>query len=91
MNVMTLVSSASVQHRPSGEQPEQQAKSIFLENTLVLVRRNFSYTLEGMGVIDKGREFSLPGDGAPLGMAVTLADRQHSGNDPRHISPRKVM
>ena len=28
-----------------------------------------------------GRLFSLSGDGAPLGMAVTLADSQHSGND----------
>ena len=44
-----------------------------------------------MGVIDMGRQFSLSGDGAPLGMAVTLADRQHSGNDHRRISPQKIM
>ena len=34
--------------------------------------------------------FSLSGDGAALGMAVTLADRQHSGYDPRRMSLRKI-
>ena len=50
------------------------------------MRTNFSYTLDRMGVIDMCRQLSLSGDGAPLGMAVTLADRQHFGNDPRRMS-----
>ena len=43
------------------------------------------------GFIDIGRYFSLSGYGAPLRMADTLADRQHSGNDPRLMSLRKIM
>ena len=44
-----------------------------------------------MGVIDMFRYFSLSGDGASLGMAVTLAGRQHSGNDHRRMSLRKIV
>ena len=44
-----------------------------------------------MGVIAMGRWFSISGDGAPLGVVVTLADRQHTGNDPQCINPRKIM
>ena len=46
-----------------------------------------------MGVIDMGRQFYISARGWDilLGMAVTLADRHHSGNDPRRISPRKIM
>ena len=43
-----------------------------------------------MRIINVGREFSLSGDEAPLGIAVTLAVRQYSGNDPRRISPLKI-
>ena len=35
--------------------------------------------------------FDLAGDGAPLGMAVTLADHQHFRNNPRWKSLRKIM
>ena len=35
-------------------------------------------------------QLSLSGDGTPLGMAVTLADRQHSGNDHRRMILRKI-
>ena len=52
---------------------------------------NFSYTFDRTDVIDMGRQFFLWWDGAPMGMAVTLADRQHSGNDPRRMSLRKIM
>ena len=52
---------------------------------------NFSYTLDRMGVIEMGWQFTLLGDGAPLGMAVRLADCQHSGNDPKWISLQKIM
>ena len=37
------------------------------------------------------RQFSLPRDGAPLGMAVTLVEWQHFGNDPRWKSLQKIM
>ena len=47
--------------------------------------------LDRMGVIQMGWQFSLLGDGALLEIAVTLADFQHSGNDPRWISPQKIM
>ena len=44
-----------------------------------------------MGVIEMGWQFTLLGDGAPLGMAVTLLDCEHSDNDPGQISPQKIM
>ena len=52
---------------------------------------NFSYTLDRMVVIDMGRWFSLSGDGPTFEMAVTLADGQHSGNNPRWTSLQKIM
>ena len=66
-------------------------KTYFSQKQESLWEANFSYTLDRMGLIDMGWQFSLPGDGALLGAAVTLADGQHSGNDPRLISPRKIM
>ena len=54
------------------------------------MRNKLLIPLDRMGVIDMGRWFSLSGNGAPLGMVVTLVDLQYSGNDPRRISSRKI-
>ena len=76
----------------SYKQTEEQAKNhISYKKLESLWVTNFSYTFDRIWVIDMGRWFSLSGDGAPLGMAVTLGHRQHSGNDPWRISPRKIM
>ena len=56
-------------------------KSIFLTETGELVGTNFSYTLDRMGILIWDDSFPYR-DIAALGMAVTLADCQHSGNNP---------
>ena len=71
---------------------KQTEQEIFFRKKLEsLGETNFSYTLDRTRVIDMGRQFSISEDGSPLGMAVTLAERQYSGIDPRQNSTRKIM
>ena len=43
----------------------------------------FSYTFDNTGVVEISLNSVATDDGAPFGMEVMLASRQHSGNKPR--------
>ena len=82
--------SAAKRKLEANKQTEQWQKQRFLQKLESLRKTDFSYTSDRLGVIDLGRQFSLSRDGAPLAIS-TLADRQHSGNDRRWMSLRKIM